>query len=331
MKHNDCFDDKDCDPIIITGACCDPKTVCPSNSQLQELQSILMDLTKAISTFLTTPNASTAPLIALFTKLSALLNSLIPTAEVDYLKQLIQSILAVLTSMTPNKAQLIVLLQQFYSALADYFFSIKACFAPSILRFLFNLLTQLIIVTSGPGATERGAIIPLASGTPLALTSLGSGIADIGGLVGFGSSAPTITALGTSINLTGPVGAGGLGLLNMAFSVPREGVITSIAAFFSTTVELDIGVGGSATIKAQLYESPGPNNIFTPIPGAVVTLGPPLSDGAIVGTIRNNITTGLEIPVTPQTRLLMVYSITTSGLTVAAAVVGYASAGINIL
>ncbi|PEW03214.1 bclB domain-containing protein [Bacillus cereus] len=169
-------------------------------------------------------------------------------------------------------------------------------------------------------------MIPYASGLPVTLTTLLSGLAGTGGLIGFGSSAPTVSALGASIDLTG---ASGL-LLNMAFSVPRNGVITSIAAYFSTTLALNI-IGGSISITAQLYESTTPNNIFTPIPGAVVTLAPPLTGVINIGTIRSGITTGLTIPVTPQTRLLMVYSITSSGLTVASVVEGYASAGVTIL
>ncbi|GIO01521.1 hypothetical protein J5TS2_21890 [Brevibacillus halotolerans] len=126
--------------------------------------------------------------------------------------------------------------------------------------------------------------------------------------------------------MTGAAGT----LLNFAYSVPRDGIITSISAFFSTTLALTI-LGGSVTITAQLYSSPTPNNIFTPIPGAIVTLAPPLTGVISIGTISNGITTGLAIPVTAQTRLLMVYSITSSGLTVATAVSGYASAGVTIV
>ncbi|MBJ7986293.1 exosporium glycoprotein BclB-related protein [Bacillus cereus] len=337
MKHNDCSDNNHCDPIIITGGCCDPKTVCPSNSQLIELQSILVALSTAIPTFLMTPNATNkAALVDLFNQLLILLNSLIPTAEVDYLKELIESILAVLTPITPNTAQLIVLLQQFYSALADYFFSIKTCFAPSTLRLLFDLLTLLISLTPIPpgatgatGATGEGAMIPFASGLPLALTTLVSGLAGTVGVVGFGISAPSLLILGTTIDLTGAAST----LLNMAFSVPRDGTITSIAAFFSTTlVGLSIPTG-NVSVTAQLFQSTVPNNTFTAVPGASVTLTPALT-GIVIppGTIANGITDGLSIPVSAETRLLMVFSITTGGgLTVATAVAGYGSAGVNII
>ncbi|CCF14436.1 putative membrane protein [Brevibacillus laterosporus GI-9] len=126
--------------------------------------------------------------------------------------------------------------------------------------------------------------------------------------------------------MTGAAGT----LLNFAYSVPRDGIITSISAFFSTAVGVTI-LGGSATITAQLYSSPTPNNIFTPIPGAIVTLTPSLTGLVPIGTISNGLTTGLAIPVTAQTRLLMVFSITTTGLTVVTAVTGYASAGVTIV
>lgn len=84
------------------------------------------------------------------------------------------------------------------------------------------------------------------------------------------------------------------------------------------------------SIRAQLYVSNTPNNVFTPIPGAIVNLSPALSGTISIGTISNGITTGLSIPVTAQSRLLMVYSAQASGLSLINTVVGYASAGIEI-
>ncbi|WP_308737459.1 hypothetical protein [Paenibacillus sp. PCH8] len=49
-----------------------------------------------------------------------------------------------------------------------------------------------------------------------------------------------------------------------------------------------------------------------------------------MGTISNGITTGLAIPVTAQTRLLLVFSATAAGLVLVNTVVGYASGGVNI-
>ncbi|MBO1910188.1 hypothetical protein J4G37_36070, partial [Microvirga sp. 3-52] len=179
--------------------------------------------------------------------------------------------------------------------------------------------------TGATGVAGSGAIIPFASGIPSVLTSILGGLVGTTSLVGFGSSASTVTTLGGNIDLTG---AGGT-LLNFAFSVPRAGTITSIAAYFSTTLALSL-IGSSVTINAQLYRSSTPNNIFSPIPGATVTLAPSLTGLVSVGSISNGLTTGLSIPVAPQDRLLLVFSITATGLSLANTVIGYASAGVAI-
>ena len=151
------------------------------------------------------------------------------------------------------------------------------------------------------------------------------GLAGIPAFIGFGSSAPGLTVLGSSIDLTNPSGT----LSNFAFSMPRAGTITSLSAYFSTTAALSL-LGSTITIRAQLYVSNTPNNVFTPIPGAVVNLSPTLSGTISIGTISSGITTGLSIPVTAGSRLLMVYSAQASGLSLVNTVVGYASAGIEI-
>ncbi|WP_302621968.1 exosporium glycoprotein BclB-related protein, partial [Paenibacillus sp. KS1] len=179
--------------------------------------------------------------------------------------------------------------------------------------------------TGATGAPGTGAIIPFASGVPVLLTTLAGGLVGTGGLIGFGNSAPTVSALGATIDLTGAAGL----LLNMAFSMPRNGIITSISAYFSTTIALSL-IGATATIQAQLWQSTTPNNTFTPIPGAIVTLAPALTGILAIGAISHGVTTGLAIPVTTETRLLMVFSVTTTGLTLGTTVAGYASAGVAI-
>ncbi|MDF1493894.1 exosporium glycoprotein BclB-related protein [Caproiciproducens sp. CPB-2] len=154
---------------------------------------------------------------------------------------------------------------------------------------------------------------------------MAGGLAGTPAFIGFGSSAEGLTVLGASIDLTGGPGI----TVNEAFSVPRDGTITSVAAFFSTTVALSL-VGSTVTITAQLYESTTPDNTFTPIAGTLVTLAPPLTGAISLGTVSSGVVTGLSIPVTAETRLLMVYSITAAGLTLANTVSGYASAGVTI-
>ena len=146
-------------------------------------------------------------------------------------------------------------------------------------------------------------------------------------LVGFGSTATGISVAGGLIDLTGTV----LGpIINYAFSVPRDGNITSLAAYFSNTIAASL-VGTTITLRAQLYASSTPDNTFSPVAGAEVTLAPPFNGVLALGTISSGITTGLSIPVTAETRLLMVFSATADGLSLINTVTGYASAGVTIV
>ncbi|MZQ87245.1 hypothetical protein GQF01_34530 [Paenibacillus sp. 5J-6] len=180
--------------------------------------------------------------------------------------------------------------------------------------------------TGATGLDGSGPIIPFASGLPASLTTILGGAVGTASLVGFGNMAPGVSILGGIIDLTG---AGGT-LLNLAFSMPRAGTITSIAAYFSTTAALLL-TGTTVTITAQLFSSATPSNNFTAIPGAVVTLAPALTGLLPIGTISNGITTGLTIPVTAQTRLLLVFSCTAAGLSLVNTVIGYASAGVAMV
>jgi BclB C-terminal domain-containing protein len=182
-------------------------------------------------------------------------------------------------------------------------------------------------VTGTTGATGAGAILPFASGTPATLTTVLGGLLNTSSLLGFGTSATGVTVTGGTIDLTGGPGI----LINEAFSMPRDGTITSIAAYFSTTAALTL-VGSTVTITAQLFSSTTPDNTFTAVPGALVTLAPPLTGVLALGTISSGITTGLAIPVTAETRLLLVFSATvTAGLDIATTIAGYASAGLTIV
>ncbi|GLU52684.1 exosporium glycoprotein BclB-related protein [Dyadobacter frigoris] len=177
-----------------------------------------------------------------------------------------------------------------------------------------------------PFISDAGsAIIPFSSGLPVVLTTIAGGLVGTTSLVGFGSSATGVSVVGGNIDLTGAAGL----LLNQAFSAPRSGTITSLAAYFSTTAALAL-VGSSVTVTAQLYKSSVPNNTFTAIPGATVTLAPALTGIISLGSISNGLTTGLNIPVNAQDRLLLVFSATSAGLSLINVVAGYASAGLSI-
>lgn len=179
---------------------------------------------------------------------------------------------------------------------------------------------------TGPtGVAGTGAIIPFASGVPVSLTTIAGGLAGLPAFVGFGSSAQGLTLLGSTIDITNASGT----LSNFAFQVPRAGVITSFSAFFSTTAALSL-IGSNVTVNAQIYQSATPNNVFAPIAGTLIGLTPSLTGIISVGTLLNGALTGLNIPVTAGTRLMLVFSATASGVTLINTVAGYASAGLSI-
>ncbi|WP_321163059.1 exosporium glycoprotein BclB-related protein [Paenibacillus alvei] len=163
------------------------------------------------------------------------------------------------------------------------------------------------------------------------LTTGFCGVAGIGGLIGFGNSAQTPSVLGPTIDLTGGPGIP----LNLAFTVPCGGTIKCIAAYFSVTSGLCLdclgGVNQTLTIHAQLWQSTVPDNIFTPIAGTLVDLQPSLTGVITLGEHVNGLLSGLNIVVPPQTRLLLVFSVTTTGLTEPISIAGYASGGVTII
>lgn len=111
--------------------------------------------------------------------------------------------------------------------------------------------------------------------------------------------------------------------------MPRDGVITGINAFFSVTQGVAL-LGTTASFTAQLYISELPDNTFTAVPGAVVTLSPSFTGVISLGSRCSGITTGLAIPVAAQDRLLLVFSATAAGLSLINTFEGYASAGLDI-
>jgi len=173
---------------------------------------------------------------------------------------------------------------------------------------------------TGPRGPGGGAIIPYASGTPIVMGTVGT-LAGISSFVGFGFSTPYLAALGQTIDLSG--------LTNLAFSMPRNGIIQSIAAFFSSTVGLNI-IDTSINIRAQLYSAPPGSNIFTPLTGAVVDLDP-LPGPISIGDTTRGLASGLSIAVPAETRLLLVFSATATGAVPINSVLGYASAVVSIV
>jgi len=173
---------------------------------------------------------------------------------------------------------------------------------------------------------NTASIIPYASSLPITLTTILGGVAGTGALVGFGNSLSGIALSAANIDITGGAGLN----INFGFSVPRNGTIKSITAFFSSTVALGL-IGTNLSIKAELYQSTGiTSNVFAPVPGATVILGPALTGLVSLGNTCSGIINGLAIPVTAQSRYLLVFSGSATGLSLINVVSGYASAGVSI-
>jgi BclB C-terminal domain-containing protein len=177
-----------------------------------------------------------------------------------------------------------------------------------------------------PGGGNTGAVFHLSSGTPLTMTT---------GAVGFPINNPTVALLGFGSNISGfqyqensPITVDSSSpIINDAFSVPRNGTITSLSMFFSPTTAFP-PAGEFFTVSAQVYEASGNNTLVT-IPGATVSYSFPAGASA-TGTISTNYITGLNIPVTPQTILLIVFSVESADILNSYTISGYASASINI-
>lgn len=168
------------------------------------------------------------------------------------------------------------------------------------------------------------SFIPYASGSPLTATTLATGAVGTIGLMGFGNSSSGIGVTGSAINLTG-----GLGIdLNLAFLMPRNGVIKSINAVFSNVVTLNLGAD-NVVVKAQLYSNDLTSQMYYPIPGASVNLSPNMTGTVAPGQVFSGTLTGLSLPVNNNTRIVMGISATTTGVLLARAVTGYVSAGVT--
>lgn len=169
------------------------------------------------------------------------------------------------------------------------------------------------------GVDGMGAILPYASGAPVAITGLVGNLLGTSAAVGMGSSMANVLFSGNTIDLTGAAGT----VANFASVVPRDGVITDFSAFFS--VALGATLLSAPTIRARLFKSQSPtSNIFEEV--TTINLSPPLGLIVTVGQT----TTGhasLNVPVTQGERLLVVFG---ASAALAVAVTGYASAGVAI-
>jgi BclB C-terminal domain-containing protein len=175
-------------------------------------------------------------------------------------------------------------------------------------------------------APPASSIITYASNTPVTLTTIAGGLAGTGALIGFGNSVSGITVSGATIDITGGAGIS----MNLGFTAPRNGTLKSMSAFFSIAAGLSL-TGTTVTIKAQLYKSNSiGSNVFSPVAGTLITLSPGLTGILTAGTTSTGMLSGLAIPVTAQSRYMLVYSSASAGLSLITTTIGYASAGLSI-
>ncbi len=183
------------------------------------------------------------------------------------------------------------------------------------------------------GDIGSGSIIPYATGPTGEMASLADGTPSTAMLVGFGNniSGISLTATPGQIDISGGFGV----YENFAYIISTDRVLTSMSAFFTPTGATGgfiFNVGSpTITVTAQLYQSTPPNNIFTPISSAVVNMNWSYFD--FFSGLSKYATVGpLNISITPQDRLLMVFSLSLGGATgpLDAIIDGFGSAGINI-
>lgn len=88
---------------------------------------------------------------------------------------------------------------------------------------------------------------------------------------------------------------------NLAFSLPRAGIVRSLSAQFSNTSS--VNVPGQIVIFATLYVANNNSNVFTQ--AAQISLSP-LYNFSPAGTTSSGMDNTLNIPVAAQSRLLLI-------------------------
>ncbi|OUB81425.1 hypothetical protein BK744_00130, partial [Bacillus thuringiensis serovar zhaodongensis] len=172
--------------------------------------------------------------------------------------------------------------------------------------------------TGAVGVTGSGAIIPYASVEPItANTILNAPSLNLGALVAFGRSTSGILVGGASIDIDTV-------LVDYAFVAPRDGTITSLAGFFSSSIA--IALLTPVQVQLQLYRALPADTTFTPV-GTPLLLGP-ATDLFALGTTQNGIS-AQAIPVTAQDKFILVVSLNSLGVNQTTAVAGFISAGIT--
>lgn len=163
---------------------------------------------------------------------------------------------------------------------------------------------------TGPTGSGAGSIFSSNSSHPATATTILGGLPGSVEVLPLSGSTSTsgVAIVGGVIDLTGTT---------TGQPIARDGTITSLAAFASNAAAVAL-VGTTVTQSVSLWQSTGFDNIYSPIPGAEVFLFPPLTGIVSIGQVTSEMATGLSIPVTAGTKLIVVYSASvTAGIDVA--------------
>jgi BclB C-terminal domain-containing protein len=183
--------------------------------------------------------------------------------------------------------------------------------------------------TGATGPAGSTAIIPFASGTPVALATTIAGAVDTGAVVAFGSSVDGVAVI-SPLNL---INAGVVVVpQNMAFSMPRDGALVQLSASFSFTEQLTaLPLGGTVLVAVEVWSSPTPNDAFTFTGLGLKLAFTPDGSGVIgIGQFQSGTAGPVSIAVENQDRILLVAYVTSDGIPLVTTAVGFLSAGLAI-
>ncbi|WP_342599175.1 hypothetical protein MHB48_17585 [Psychrobacillus sp. FSL H8-0483] len=180
---------------------------------------------------------------------------------------------------------------------------------------------------------SNGAIIPLASGTTIEVSTNQFGNTFFSSTIGFGANGTGFISEDTFFINPSALSP------NVAFPVPRDGTITAVSAFYSYSGpsnennEIDFDV--TVTVHAQIFAAPPGTDTFQALPDTLITFDTGITRNTPVETTIPGIIKDLSIPIVEGTRLLTVF-FATSTRTIPTAnlrtdIIGFGSAGINIV
>lgn len=177
---------------------------------------------------------------------------------------------------------------------------------------------------TGPAGAPGAAVsmFKFASGLPVVLTTLGSGLASTGAVIADGNSGSTVILTGPTIDLTGGIGVPA----GMAFTAATPSALQSLNVTYSNVLALALG-STTASLVVQLYaSSSATSTVFAPVSGVLVTI--PLTGTLVVGGVSQAAATVSPATLTTGLRYVLVASVSAS-TALAISLTGYVSAGLS--